>query len=103
MSAHVRMVVALGLMAATATGGARNAAFAAATLVTAAVAASRRYLGAYWLTDVLASVAIALASVLVVPMVVDPVIAWLGLYQPMWLQPMADAEGTEVAEQAAAR
>lgn len=72
-SGHVTGTAALLLVLAvllTRTPVTRSIAFAGALVITAAVAATRVYMAAHWLTDVSAAVALAGAAVLTVPMAV---------------------------------
>jgi undecaprenyl-diphosphatase len=92
-SGHVTGTCALLLaVALTVTGSraARTAAVATASVLTVSVAVSRLYLGAHWLTDVLASMAVAVAAVVVAPVVVDAVLGAVRPHLPARVQSMVD-------------
>jgi undecaprenyl-diphosphatase len=95
-SGHVTGTCALLIAAAltvTASRAARSAAVATASVLTVAVALSRLYLGAHWLTDVVASVAVAVAAVVVAPVVVDAVLAAARPHLPGRLRSMIEVGG----------
>jgi undecaprenyl-diphosphatase len=102
-SGHVTGTAALLLATAltvTASRAARTTAIATASLLTVAVAVSRLYLGAHWLTDVIASITVAVAAVIAAPVVVDAVLAALRPHLPLRLRSMVDVGGRTPAEAA---
>lgn len=102
-SGHVTGTAALLLAAAltvTASRAARTTAITTASLLSAAVAVSRLYLGAHWLTDVVASLAVAVAAVIAAPVVVDAVLAALRPHLPVRLRSMVDVGGRTSVEAA---
>lgn len=100
-SGHVTGTCALLLAAAlTVTHAARTTATTTAAVLSVAVAMSRLYLGAHWLTDVVASVVVAVAAVIAAPVVVDAVLAALRPYLPLRLRSMVDVGGRTSVEAA---
>lgn len=90
-SGHVTGTCALLLAAAltvSPTRSARAAAITIAAVLSLSVAVSRLYLGAHWLTDVLASLAVAVAAVVAAPVIVDAVLAAIRPHLPLRLQSM---------------
>ncbi|MGU3291068.1 phosphatase PAP2 family protein [Williamsia sp. M5A3_1d] len=90
-SGHVTGTCALVLavaLAVTVGRRARIAAIATATAISVAVGASRLYLGVHWLTDVVASMAVALAAVIAAPLLTDMTLTAIRPHLPVRIRSM---------------